>query len=131
MEPAVEPLSIGRDPRAKIFVLLVFLVARRHRPIGPCRDCRRLLLVSASPRHRLAARIPRWPALPRRAALVLPFTAVFVVVCWLAGDRARGLALALKSYLSALAVLAGDGHHSSSPALLARFGDMARPAVSC
>ena len=36
---------------------------------------------------------------------MLPFTAVFAAVSWLAGDPARGAALVLKSYLSALAVL--------------------------
>ena len=36
---------------------------------------------------------------------MLPFSLVFAAVCWLAGDPARGLALAIKSYLSALAVL--------------------------
>ena len=37
--------------------------------------------------------------------MVLPFTAVFAGVSWLAGDPARGAALVMKSYLSALAVL--------------------------
>jgi cobalt/nickel transport system permease protein len=91
-----------RDPRAKIFVLLVFLVAvaTAHRALPQLSAVLLVLLLAAF----VWARIPLVAAL-RRAALVLPFTAVFVVVCWLAGDPGRGLALALKSYLSALAVL--------------------------
>jgi cobalt/nickel transport system permease protein len=37
--------------------------------------------------------------------LVLPFCAIFAIASWLAGDPARGAALVLKSYISALAVL--------------------------
>jgi cobalt/nickel transport system permease protein len=37
--------------------------------------------------------------------LVLPFTLLFGAICWLGGDAARGFAVVLKSYLSALAVL--------------------------
>ena len=40
-----------------------------------------------------------------RAAVVLPFSGVFALISWLAGDPARALELVLKSYLSALAVL--------------------------
>jgi cobalt/nickel transport system permease protein len=40
-----------------------------------------------------------------RAGLVLPFTLVFAVVSWIGGDAARGAALVMKSYLSALAAL--------------------------
>jgi cobalt/nickel transport system permease protein len=50
------------------------------------------------------ARIPLAGALAR-AGVVLPFTAVFAAVSWLAGDPARGAVLVMKSYLSALAVL--------------------------
>jgi cobalt/nickel transport system permease protein len=50
------------------------------------------------------ARIPLAGALAR-AGVVLPFTAVFAAVSWLAGDPARGATLLMKSYLSALAVL--------------------------
>jgi cobalt/nickel transport system permease protein len=40
-----------------------------------------------------------------RAGIVFPFTLVFALICWLGGDPGRGIALLLKSYLSALAVL--------------------------
>jgi cobalt/nickel transport system permease protein len=50
------------------------------------------------------ARIPLAGAMAR-AGVVLPFTAVFAAVSWLAGDPARGATLVMKSYLSALAVL--------------------------
>jgi cobalt/nickel transport system permease protein len=91
-----------RDARAKITALLVFLVvvATAHRDIATLAALLLALLAAAAWR----ARLPAGGALAR-AALVLPFTAVFGAVCWLAGDPARGLALVLKSYLSALAVL--------------------------
>ena len=55
----------------------------------------------------VAARLARLPLSGAlvRAGVVLPFTAVFAGVSWLAGDPARGAALVAKSYLSALAVL--------------------------
>ena len=91
-----------RDPRAKLAALLVFLVvvATAHRAL-PALAAALLVLLSAAV---VGAGIPLAGALGR-AALVLPFTAVFGAACWLAGDPARGLALVLKSYLSALAVL--------------------------
>ena len=50
------------------------------------------------------ARLPL-AGLLARACLVLPFTAVFALVSWIAGDANRAVALILKSYLSATAVL--------------------------
>jgi cobalt/nickel transport system permease protein len=52
----------------------------------------------------LLARLPL-AGLLLRAAVVLPFTAMFAVMSVLAGDRLRALALVEKSYLSALAAL--------------------------
>ena len=91
-----------RDPRAKVAALLVFLVvlATAHRALPALAAALFLLLSSAL----IWTRTPLWGALAR-AALVLPFTLVFAGACWLAGDPARGLALVLRSYLSALAVL--------------------------
>jgi len=91
-----------RDPRAKLIVLLVFLIALATATRGLALLASGLLLLLMA--GLLLARVPVGRALAR-AALVLPFTAVFAVVCWLAGDTARGVSLALKSYLSALAVL--------------------------
>jgi len=92
-----------RDPRAKFGALLIFLVvlATAHRSL-PILSVALLALLAGT---LLWARIPLSRALAR-AAVVLPFTLVFAAVCWVAGDPARGLALLLKSYLSALAVLA-------------------------
>lgn len=91
-----------RDPRAKLAALLVFLVvlATAHRNLPAVGAALLLLLGGAL----VWARIPLGGALAR-AAVVLPFTLLFAGVCWLAGEPARGFALALKSYLSALAVL--------------------------
>jgi cobalt/nickel transport system permease protein len=91
-----------RDPRAKIIALLVFLIVLATSSRG-------LSLISAGFFLVLAGALV-WARLPlagvlARAALVLPFGAVFAFICWLAGDPARGFSLLAKSYLSALAVL--------------------------
>jgi cobalt/nickel transport system permease protein len=91
-----------RDPRAKLAALLVFLVAIATATQGIAILAGALFLLLAA--ALLWARVPLTGAVAR-AALVLPFTAAFALVCWLAGDPARGVALLLKSYLSALAVL--------------------------
>jgi cobalt/nickel transport system permease protein len=102
-EPAARrsgPLD-GRDARSKLVPLFTFLVvvSTAKRAFPESAAALGLLLVAAC----LWARIPLMTAL-RRAAVVLPFTFFFFVVCWLGGDAARGLALAVKSYLSCLAV---------------------------
>jgi cobalt/nickel transport system permease protein len=91
-----------RDARAKLAVLLVFLIAlaTAHRAIPEVAAALFVLLAAGF----VLARIPLGAAL-RRAALVLPFSAAFGILCWISGDPARGLALTLKSYLSCLAVL--------------------------
>lgn len=92
-----------RDPRAKLIPLIVFLVvlATSHRLLPVFSACLFALLCATL----LWARVPLGGVLAR-AAIVLPFTIVFAAVTWVAGDPARGAALVLKSYLSALAVLA-------------------------
>ncbi len=91
-----------RDPRAKVATLLAFLIvlATAHRGLAALGVGLLALLCGAF----LLARLPVAGALVR-AAIVLPLAVVFAVVCWLAGDPARGIALLVKSYLSALAVL--------------------------
>ena len=91
-----------RDPRVKIAAVLAFLVvlATAHRDLTWLGAAFLAILCLAA----------RWARLPlagalARAGVVLPFTAVFAAVSWLAGDPARGAALVMKSYLSALAVL--------------------------
>ena len=91
-----------RDPRAKTAALMVFLIV-----LGTA--SRDLVWLGALLFAFLLAGL-RWARLPLRAALaragvVLPFTAMFAGVSWLAGDPARGAVLVMKSYLSALAVL--------------------------
>ncbi|HWB85440.1 MAG TPA: energy-coupling factor transporter transmembrane component T [Bryobacteraceae bacterium] len=91
-----------RDPRAKLTALVVFLVVvATAQHMLPQLTAALFLLLAAT---LLYARLPLWGALAR-TALVLPFSLVFLLVCWMAGDPARGLALVAKSYLSALAVL--------------------------
>jgi cobalt/nickel transport system permease protein len=91
-----------RDPRAKLIALIVLLVALATAQQGLTLFAAALLLVLAAGFS--WAGIPVLPAIAR-AALVLPFSAVFAGVAWLAGDPARGWSLLLKSYISALAVL--------------------------
>jgi len=91
-----------RDPRAKIVALAAFLmaVATADRGLPVLAGLLVVLLCGAL---RLA-RLPLRGTLAR-SALVLPFTLFFGAVCWAGGDAARGAALVLKSYLSALSVL--------------------------
>jgi cobalt/nickel transport system permease protein len=91
-----------RDPRAKVAALLLFLVvlATAHRNLPVYAAVLALLLAAGL----AAAKLPVAGAMAR-SALVLPFTLLFGVICWAAGDTARGVAVVLKSYLSALAVL--------------------------
>jgi cobalt/nickel transport system permease protein len=90
------------DPRAKIISLLLLLIAlaTANRSV-PLLAFELALLLAAG---LWLARVPVWGVLAR-AALVLPFAATFAAITWLAGDPRRGLSLALKSYVSALAVL--------------------------
>ena len=90
------------DPRAKIAALLVFLIvlATAHRSLALFSAGLFLLVTGGI----LCARLPLF-AVVARAALVLPFSLIFAIICWATGDPARGLALLAKSYLSALAVL--------------------------
>jgi cobalt/nickel transport system permease protein len=91
------------DPRAKIVGLLVFLivVATAHRNLPALTSGLSVLLLVTFFR----ARVPVIAAV-LRAGVVLPFTAVFAVISWWAGEPARALAILLKSYLSTLAVMA-------------------------
>jgi len=91
-----------RDPRAKVAVLLLFLIvlATAHRNLPILAAALAILLAAGV----ATARLPLFGALSR-SALVLPFTLLFGAICWLGGDPARGIAVVLKSYLSALAVL--------------------------
>jgi len=92
----------ARDPRAKIAVLLVFLVALaitpapNHLAIG----IQATLLIAGI----LVAGLPFFGMLAR-AAVVLPFSLTFGLMSWLAGEPGRAVALVEKSYLSTLAVL--------------------------
>lgn len=91
-----------RDPRAKAVALLAFLivVATAHTHLPWLAAALFLLLCAAT----LAARIPLGAAV-LRAGVVLSFTAVFAAISWVSGDASRAVALVLKSYLSAFAVL--------------------------
>lgn len=91
----------GRDARSKLIPLIVFLVviSTSQRAFPESAAALGLLLAAAC----VWARIPLMAAL-RRAAIVLPFTLFFAIVCWMGGDATRGVALAAKSYLSCLAV---------------------------
>ena len=90
-----------RDARSKLAALLVFLVViSTARSAFPETAAALALLLAAAC---VWARVPLAAAL-RRAAVVVPFTLFFVLVCWMAGEPGRGLALAVKSYLSCLAV---------------------------
>ena len=90
------------DPRVKTAALLAFLVALattyRHLAATAAVWTLGLCLLAA------AARLPLAGVLAR-AGIVLPFSAVFALVSWAAGDPGRAASLVIKSYLSAAAVL--------------------------
>ncbi len=91
-----------RDPRVKIAVLTLFLVALATLPVrsvaGP------LILFAMAAAGIFAAKLPPGRVL-LRASAVLPFTAVFAIISALAGDAPRALALLERTFTSALAVL--------------------------
>lgn len=92
----------ARDARVKILLTLAFLIALTTTPrisIAAALGYGLMALAAV-----LAGGLPAGAVL-LRAAVVLPFSATFAVVSILAGDAERAVALLVKSYLSALAVL--------------------------
>ncbi|HLJ46089.1 MAG TPA: energy-coupling factor transporter transmembrane component T [Bryobacteraceae bacterium] len=113
------------DARAKSLVLLVFLVVITTTPPDAALQMLTyfgLLLVG------LAAACLPIPSVLARATVVLPFSATFAAVSWLAGDRMRALGLVEKTYLSAIAVLLVAGT-TPLPALLNGFEALGVPRV--
>ncbi len=94
------------DARAKIVILLVFLVCVATTPprAAPLMMIYVVLPISA-------VRLARLPLLGvlLRACAVLPFVVVFALISFIYGDVQHGVALLEKSYLSALAVLVVAG----------------------
>lgn len=115
----------ARDPRAKILVLLAFLIALATTPANaavPLLLDAALLIAGI-----LIAGLPAFTLL-LRAALVLPFSLTFGAISWLAGDPLRALGLVEKSYLSAVAVLLLVGT-TALPALLAGLEGLGTPRL--
>ena len=92
----------SRDPRAKILALLAFLVVLATTPA----DAFVILAIDTAVLIAgiLIANLPPGSLL-LRAMAVLPFSLIFGLISWLAGDRMRALGLVEKSYLSTIAVL--------------------------
>jgi cobalt/nickel transport system permease protein len=92
----------ARDPRAKLVVLLIFLVALATTAGDaiPALVIDAALLVAGI----LIAGLPLGRLL-LRAMVILPFSLTFGVISWLAGEHLRAIALVEKSYLSTVAVL--------------------------
>lgn len=90
------------DPRAKLLVLIVFLVTLATAQRGLPWFAGELFLLLAG--GFFWAQLPLLRVLGR-AGLVLPFTLVFALISWLGGDAERAVSLSVKSYLSTLAVL--------------------------
>lgn len=90
------------EPRSKLVALAVFLVSVATTPAAsvPAGVGYLAVLLAAI----LLSRLPLGGVLAR-AAVVLPFSATFAIINWLAGDAQRAAALVVKSYLSATAVL--------------------------
>ena len=114
----------ARDPRVKAVAALAVLIAIATTPPGAIAqfiEYAAVLLAAIA-----MARLPFGGVLVRAAA-VLPFSATFAVVSWLAGDAERAVALLTKSYLSAIAVLILVGV-TPMPRLLAGLEKLAPPA---
>lgn len=95
-----------RDARAKLVVLLAYLAALATMPaLAPGAAIGFGALAAAG------AALGRLPAagIMLRAAAVLPFALFFAAGAWLSGAPGKGAELALRSYLSAVAVLAVMG----------------------
>jgi cobalt/nickel transport system permease protein len=92
----------ARDPRAKLAVLLVFLVAVSTTPPRA-----QLAFAAYAALLILGIRVAQLPlrGLAGRAALVLPFSATFALLTWWSGEPLRALALAEKSFLSGMAAV--------------------------
>jgi cobalt/nickel transport system permease protein len=92
----------ARDPRAKLAVLLIFLIA-----VSTTAPAAQLVFAGYAALLLAAAVVSRLPVggLIVRAALVLPFSATFALLTWWAGDGLRALSLAEKSYLSGFAAV--------------------------
>ena len=91
-----------RDPRAKLAAAALFLIVlgTAHRNLPALAAALAFLLGAGL----VLAKLPIGGAL-LRSTVVLPFTLIFGAICWVGGDPGRGIAIVLKSYLSALAVL--------------------------
>ena len=90
------------DPRAKIPAVGILLIALGTLPrisLAPFAGFTCILLAGA-----VLARLP-FRFLIVRASAVLPFSLTFAAISWISGDTQRAMAIATKSYLSALAVL--------------------------
>jgi cobalt/nickel transport system permease protein len=94
----------GRDPRAKICTLLIFLIVLATTPYGRWFGLQMFTYAAILLIGIAAAHLPAG-ALEIRALVVLPFCAVFALISWLSGDPSRAVMLLVKTYLSALAVL--------------------------
>jgi cobalt/nickel transport system permease protein len=92
----------ARDPRAKILVLLVFLIVLATTPANAFVTLAIDSAVLAS--GVLLAGLPPIGVFGRAAA-ILPFSLSFALITWLAGDLWRAVGLVEKSYLSTVAVL--------------------------
>jgi cobalt/nickel transport system permease protein len=92
----------ARDARAKLVALVIFLIAISTTP--PQSQATFIGYAALLGIAILMARLPA-AALIRRAMLVLPFSATFALITWLAGNPMRAISLGEKSFLSGLAAL--------------------------
>ena len=95
-----ESVPHRRDPRAKILLLLVFLVCVAAAPLRVWLAGFAIFGVAAI----AAARLPLWGVLSR-AAVIFPFTLTFAAITWLDGNPLKALGMMAKSYISAVAAL--------------------------
>jgi len=115
----------ARDPRAKIILLGIFLIAlATTRPdAGLTLALDAALLFSGI----LIAGLPAAGLLLRSMA-ILPFSLTFGLISWAAGDHWRAIGLVEKSYLSTVAVLLTVGT-TTLPALMNGLESLGTPRL--
>ncbi len=113
----------ARDARAKILVLVSYLVALGTTPVITLRAA--LVYGALAAAALWLARLPIGGVLVR-AAVVAPFAGVFAAMALMAGDNVRAWAILVRSYLSAVAVLVLAGS-TPLPRLLGGLDGLGTP----
>lgn len=113
----------ARDARVKIIALIAFLIGLATIPrLNPAVAAGYVVLLATGI---LLSGLPPLGIL-LRSLVIIPFSGVFALVSWLAGDPIRAVSLIERSYLSVLAVLLLVGT-TPFPSLMAALESLGTP----